>query len=53
MHILSEFDEFITEDSKYITLILQFLFTVDVPDPILNAISLHASEESMYTKNIF
>ena len=36
---------------KIITFILQLLVTVDVPDPMLNAKSLQASDESKYTRN--
>ena len=32
-----------------LTLILQLLVTVEVPEPMLNASSLHISDESMYT----
>ena len=37
---------------KIVTFILQLLVTVDVPDPMLNAKSLQASDESKYTRNI-
>ena len=36
---------------KIVTFILQLLVTVDVPDPMLNAKSLQASDESKYTRN--
>ena len=36
---------------KNVTFILQLLVTVDVPDPMLNAKSLQASDESKYTRN--